>query len=187
MAPTTPSNQTDPDFAFAGSAHTAAAQAQPQPPDPLGPLAQLEGAWAGSGFNTIWRPHPQPSKPSGSFPRAEPHDEDTRLHQDQLQLFPNRGLLMPDIGMVWHHLHPADRSRPSSGAGLHIEPGIWANVPGGRRIRASRPTVVRMASIPHGTAILAQGTANGLLRGWPARDTRRTTSFPSQFGTQPPA
>ena len=44
----------------------------------------------------------------------------------------------------------------SDGTGLHIEPGIWAHVP-----RTSNPheppTVVRMASIPHGTVILTQG------------------------------
>ena len=43
-------------------------------------------------------------------------------------------------------------------AGLHIEPGIWVNVP-----LTSDPgepaTVARMATIPHGTSLLAQGTA----------------------------
>jgi hypothetical protein len=41
-------------------------------------------------------------------------------------------------------------------AGLHVEPGIWATVP-----RTDNPaeeeTVVRMATIPHGTSLLAQG------------------------------
>jgi len=44
-------------------------------------------------------------------------------------------------------------------AGIHIEPGIWATVP---RTTAPKkpPTIVRMASIPHGTAVLAQGEAS---------------------------
>lgn len=44
-------------------------------------------------------------------------------------------------------------------AGLHIEPGIWAVAPS-TTDPAEGPTVVRMASIPHGTTILAQGTAS---------------------------
>jgi hypothetical protein len=44
-------------------------------------------------------------------------------------------------------------------AGLHIEPGLWAAVP-----KTSNPsvpsTVVRLASIPHGTTVLLQGTAS---------------------------
>ncbi len=49
------------------------------------------------------------------------------------------------------------RGEPS--AGLHIEPGIWAVVPQ-TTDPAEPPSVVRMASIPHGTAINAQGTAS---------------------------
>jgi hypothetical protein len=45
-------------------------------------------------------------------------------------------------------------------AGLHIEPGIWAVVPPTTN-PAETATVVRMGSIPHGTTILAQGTATG--------------------------
>jgi hypothetical protein len=44
------------------------------------------------------------------------------------------------------------------GAGLHIEPGIWAAVPATTDPKVV-PTVVRLASIPHGTVVLLQGTA----------------------------
>jgi LysM repeat protein len=44
-------------------------------------------------------------------------------------------------------------------AGLHLEPGIWATVPKTEH-PLEAPTVVRMASIPHGTTVLAQGLAN---------------------------
>ena len=69
---------------------------------------------------------------------------------------PNRGLAMPDIDMfgVTYLQQISEAADPT--AGLHIEPGIWANVP-----KTSDPTephsVVRMASIPHGTVMLAQG------------------------------
>jgi hypothetical protein len=42
--------------------------------------------------------------------------------------------------------------------GLHLEPGIWAMVPKTDHPQVG-PTVVRMASIPHGTTVIAQGTA----------------------------
>jgi hypothetical protein len=41
-------------------------------------------------------------------------------------------------------------------AGLHVEPGIWATVPPTQN-PPEPATVVRMASIPHGTSLLAQG------------------------------
>jgi hypothetical protein len=44
-------------------------------------------------------------------------------------------------------------------AGIHIEPGIWATVPA-TTAPNKPPTVVRMASIPHGTVVLAQGPAS---------------------------
>src|SRR5665811_671753 len=65
-----------------------------------------------------------------------------------------RDSLMPDIDM-FGLTYMQQISETSSGAGLHIEPGIWVNVP--RTTNPSEPpTVVRMASIPHGTAILHQ-------------------------------
>jgi LysM repeat protein len=44
-------------------------------------------------------------------------------------------------------------------AGLHLEPGIWATVPQTEHPQEV-PTVVRMASIPHGTTVIAQGFAS---------------------------
>lgn len=42
--------------------------------------------------------------------------------------------------------------------GLHLEPGIWATVPKTDHPQVG-PTVVRLASIPHGTTLVAQGIA----------------------------
>jgi hypothetical protein len=63
---------------------------------------------------------------------------------------------MPDINMfgVTYLQQINEAGNPANG--LHIEPGIWANVPR-TSDPAEPPTVVRMASIPHGTTILAQG------------------------------
>jgi hypothetical protein len=77
---------------------------------------------------------------------------------------PNRGLAMPDIDM-FGLTYMQQISESSTGAGLHIEPGIWAAVP--VTTDPNEPaSVVRMASIPHGTVILAQGGAQ-VLQGGP--------------------
>jgi hypothetical protein len=80
---------------------------------------------------------------------------------------PNRGLLQRDITMfgLLYLQKVEDRIviDPTTGksAGLHIEPGIWATVEATQHPNIG-PTVVRLASIPHGTTVLAQGTATSI-------------------------
>jgi hypothetical protein len=75
-------------------------------------------------------------------------------------------------------------SESSTGAGLHIEPGIWAAVP--HTTDPSEPaSVVRMASIPHGTVILAQGVAQ-VLSGGP-QTIPNNNILPFFFGSPAPA
>ena len=78
---------------------------------------------------------------------------------------PNRGLAIPDIDM-FGLTYMQQILGSVSKAGLHIEPGIWANVP-----KTTDPeqtaTVVRMASIPHGTVILSEGVSQVLAGGPP--------------------
>ncbi len=155
----TASTQTDSDFAFAGlatpEAESAKAVAAANKPGPLGALVGLLGTWKGHGFNAIWRPH-----------RVTQHDRFLELNKtDETLVFtrikgpiPNRGLAMHDINM--HGLtYMQQISESSTGAGLHIEPGIWARVPATTDPHEPA-SVVRMASIPHGTVILAQGIAS---------------------------
>jgi len=72
----------------------------------------------------------------------------------------------------------------SSGAGLHIEPGIWATVPHTTDPNEP-PSVVRLASIPHGTVVLAQGVAE-VHPGGP-QHIPDNNILPFFFGTPPPA
>jgi hypothetical protein len=121
---------------------------------PLGPLEHLVGTWEGPGFNTIWRPNHKPGQ--AHFLELNLTEEILEVQEIQGAI-PNRGLLQDDIDMfgVTYLQQIKDRN---VGAGLHIEPGIWATVP--KTVNpAEEPTVVRMASIPHGTTILAQGLA----------------------------
>jgi hypothetical protein len=46
----------------------------------------------------------------------------------------------------------------SPATGIHIEPGIWVVIPRTTNPAEDVPTVCRMASIPHGTTVNAQGT-----------------------------
>jgi hypothetical protein len=181
MTPVTPVTQTDPNFAFAGQQHTQGpGQAPPPAPaDPLGPLEQLEGTWTGEGFNTIWRPN---TLTSGQDRFLELNMTTETLVFTKINgAIPNRGLLMPDIDM-FGLTYMQQIAQKDDGAGLHIEPGIWVNVPQTSN-PAEGPTVVRMASIPHGTVILAQGNAFVVAGGPHIADNN---IIPFKIGTPPP-
>jgi hypothetical protein len=181
--------QTDPDFAFAGldtpeapTVETTALSAHTTPAaDPLGALAGLLGTWKGHGFNAIWRPH-HPAAAQDRFLELNMTDETlvfTRINGP----IPNRGLAMADINM-FGITYMQQISESSTGAGLPIEPGIWASVP--HTADPNEPaTVVRMASIPHGTTILAQGVAQ-VLAGGP-QNIPDNNILPFFFGSPAPA
>jgi hypothetical protein len=129
-----------------------------QQSSPLGLLAPLAGTWKGNGFNTIWRPH-QVGLP------GEPPNQDRflelNLTSETLTFTPipgeitNRGLLQPDIQM-FGLTYLQQISDTIAKTGIHVEPGIWATVPATTN-PLEEATIVRMASIPHGTTINAQG------------------------------
>ena len=186
----TPIVELDPDFAFEGIPPIEAgvtAHATPEVADPLGPLAGLPGAgalpgtWQGNGFNAIWRPH-HPANPQDRFLELNVTTETlvfTRINGP----IPNRGLQMPDINM-FGVTYLQQIQQTSDLTGLHIEPGIWANVPK-TTDPAEPPTVVRMASIPHGTVILAQGAAQ-VVAGGP-QHIPDNNILPFAVGTPAPA
>lgn len=127
----------------------------PQIANPLGPLAGLAGTWTGRGFNVIWRPDHTP---------GQDHFLELNRTSERLEFtaisgpIPNRGLLQPDMNM-FGLTYLQQISDANLGAGLHIEPGLWAAVPATTDPKET-PTVVRLASIPHGTTILAQGISD---------------------------
>ena len=122
--------------------------------DPLGPLAALAGTGKGHGFNTLWRPHP---KVQDRFLELNLTAE-TLEFEEIPGAIPNRGFAQKDINMFGlHYLQQISDS--TLDAGIHLEPGIWATVPK-TTAPDKPPTVVRMATIPHGTSVLAQGQAS---------------------------
>jgi hypothetical protein len=172
-------------------------------PNPLGPLADLVGTWKGRGFNQIWRPF------HGSQDRfLELNETMETLEFDEIPGdIPNRGFLQGDINLHGirylqqiqdvHVLGP--NGKP---AGIHIEPGLWINAPQTTNPQGG-PTVARMANIPHGTSMVAQGSSPPVINHAPPIGPASITPFtiapphtpiqfpetnlgiPSQFRTPP--
>ena len=146
-----------PDFSFQPlpAVENATQQPFPQVASPLGPLAGLVGKWSGHGFNVIWRPN---------HTAGQDRFLELNVTSEQLEFtaisgsIPNRGLLQPDINM-FGLTYLQQISDANLKAGLHIEPGLWVAVPKTSNPNVV-PTVARLASIPHGTVILVQGTAS---------------------------
>ena len=133
---------------------TAVAQEFAAAASPLGPLAPLAGKWAGRGFNVIWRPNHTPGQ--DRFLEINVTSEQIEFSPVPGQI-PNRGLLQDDI--VMFGLNYLDQITDANlNAGLHFEPGLWVTVPKTTNPNVG-PTVARLASIPHGTTVLLQGTA----------------------------
>jgi hypothetical protein len=133
----------------------------------LGPLAAFTGTFKGSGFNLIFRPDntatptPLPIPVTGSDNVLELNlTQETLSFSPSLGSVPNRGEVQGDIFLngVPYLQVISDVTVPSQPVGIHFEPGLWMAVPK-TTDPAESTTVVRMASIPHGTTIEAQGTS----------------------------
>jgi hypothetical protein len=127
--------------------------------NPLGSLSVLPGTWRGAGFNQIWRPF------HGSQDRFLELNETTEILQfvEIPGDIPNRGLLQQDINLhgvtYLQKINDANVVQDGQPAGIHIEPGIWLSVPATDNPQ-DPVTVARLANIPHGTSIVAQGSAS---------------------------
>jgi hypothetical protein len=144
---------------------SAARSAAPKAPD-LGPLADFVGDWRGHGFNAIFRPNnpvtptPLPIPQNGSDNILELNlTSEILSFSPSLGSVPNRGAEQGDVFLngVPYLQTINDVNDPRNPIGIHFEPGIWVIVPQTTN-PAEGPTLTRMASIPHGTTIEAQGT-----------------------------
>jgi hypothetical protein len=120
----------------------------------LGPLAQLPGAWVGSGFNLIARPDKQGGLPF--FLELNATKEILEITPISGPI-PNRGSKQDDISFLGLSYVQRINDALTDG-GLHIEPGMWLNIPETSAPKAET-SVVRLATIPHGNSLLAQGKA----------------------------
>jgi hypothetical protein len=144
------------------AAATAAASTAPN----LGPLADFVGDWHGHGFNTIFRPNNPITPTSLPIPQNTSDNilelnltKEVLSFSPSLGSVPNRGAEQGDIFLngVPYLQTINDVNDPKNPIGIHLEPGIWVIVPSTTTPNET-PTLTRMASIPHGTTIEAQGT-----------------------------
>jgi hypothetical protein len=195
------------DFRFAEVRPQHKVAAPTTPPPSLGPLAAFVGDWVGHGFNTIFRPDntvtPTPM-PTAVPPGPLPIDNVLELNltsenlsfSPSLGAVPNRGTTpQGDIFLngVPYLQTINDITIHGERTGIHVEPGLWMIVPP-TTVPPLGVTLVRMASIPHGTTIEAQGTSK-TFSGPPTIDPvditpfvtgsnpKKLITFPSQTAT----
>jgi len=130
----------------------------------LGPLANLVGSWEGRGFNLIARPdfHDQ----ADLYLQLNHTHENFRV-SSIASAIPNRGFGQDDISLFGvDYLDKISDVSPPEGTGgaLHLEPGLWVYQPDPATTFPPENVdpaqlVHRMATIPHGNAVLASGVA----------------------------
>ena len=111
--------------------------------------------------------------------------EETLSFSAALGSIPNRGMVQGDIFLngIPYLQTINDVSVPANPVGIHFEPGVWLSVPA-TSVPEESATLVRMASIPHGTTIVAQGTSF-TVAGGPRIDPVDITPFPIGNPGQP--
>ena len=125
----------------------------------LGLLAELAGRWHGTGFNLVARPDFEDQ--TNLFLELNLTTETTEFTPISSSI-PNRGFAQTDIELfgLTYLVHISDAT---TGGALHIEPGIWVMQPATSQPLQSPPAggqlVTRMANIPHGNSLVAQGIA----------------------------
>jgi hypothetical protein len=131
-------------------------------PAPLGPLSAFVGNWIGNGFNTIFRPY---AKEKGTSDNPADAVLELNLTSETLSFAPNLGSI-PNRGFEKQediflngvpYLQSINDVTSLPAKGIHFEPGIWLYVPA-TTFPEECVTLARMACIPHGTTINAQGT-----------------------------
>lgn len=181
------------------------------PAPPLLVLDNFKGTFVGNGFNTIFRPQSSATPTVFPIPAQGPNDNvlelnltaETLTFADALGSVPNRGLFaqgdiflsgVPYVQTIADITNPATGKADAPATGIHFEPGLWMRVPATKNNPVQVETLNRMASIPHGTTINAQGIApTSSTPGAPKipvaditpffLDTKQPQKFPSQTAT----
>lgn len=128
--------------------------------DSLGPLRDLSGFWEGTGFNLIARPDFSGGNENGIFLELNLLRETIEFTTIGSPVL-NRGSVQDDIAIYGvTYLHRVTDG--TTGGALHIEPGLWLNVPS-TTAPESDASIARLATIPHGNAICTVGHSENVV------------------------
>lgn len=134
-------------------------------PEPtLGLLETLPGTWSGTGFNLIELPNMNqkvPGPPPAQKFRVTLNDtSETLVFSDIAGEIVNKGNAQDDIAYLGlHYLQQVtDVNLPVGQNGIHLETGLFLNLLK-TDVPNEPPSIARLGSIPHGDALLAQGTS----------------------------
>jgi hypothetical protein len=127
----------------------------------LGPLTDLPGTWVGAGFNVMWLPVYQGHPNFRLLINAT--SEVLAISKIGADI-PNRGSIEPDLNFLGLHYLQRVSDAHSHGL-LHIEPGLLLNLPPASAYPNPNVSVVaRLATVPHGNSLLAQGQTSQMNR-----------------------
>jgi hypothetical protein len=118
----------------------------------LGPLTDLPGTWIGEGLSVVTSPGHEGHPPSA--PQVAKTHEAIAFAQIGGFDTGAGGAAGRLLGVYYAH-HATDAP---SGAPLFVEPGIWMTTPAGPGSEAEAG-LVRLATLPHGHAVLAAGSS----------------------------
>jgi hypothetical protein len=128
--------------------------------DHLGPLQDLPGFWEGTGFSLIARPDFAAGNGNGIFLQLNLLRETIEFTTIGSPVH-NRGSLQDDISIYGvTYLHRVTDSR--NGGALHIEPGMWLNIPP-TTDPAADASIARLGTIPHGNAVCTVGFSQNVV------------------------
>jgi hypothetical protein len=155
--------------------------------------------FAGRGFNMIFRPQ-SPKTPTNLPVKVPTSDNVLELNLTSETLsfsaplgnVPNRGSgTQGDIFLnAVPYVQAVNDVTSLPATGIHFEPGMWLAVPPTTQPAEAKTTYSRMASIPHGVTINAQGISLGRTNGKPDFANPALQVYVNPFsigGAQPPA
>ena len=158
----------------------------------INPVDPTQGmVFAGTGFNTIFRP--QSPKTPTKLPFPVPSSDnilelnltaETLSFAAPLGNVPNRGFgNQGDIALnAVPYVQSVNDITSLPATGIHFEPGMWLAVPPTTAPAEAETIYTRMASIPHGVTVNAQGISFGRKTGKPDFNTIKVNINPFFIG-----
>lgn len=150
----------------------------------LGPLQDLPGFWEGVGFSLIARPNFSGGNENGIYLELNMLRETIEFTTIGSPIL-NRGSMQEDIAIFGlTYIHRVTDG--VTGGALHIEPGLWLNIPPTSAPSADA-SIARLATIPHGNSVCTVGFVQEVYPNGAQPDIPPANTVPFAIGSQPPA